>query len=128
MPRIHSCHSSCKHLWVVLQIGYSSAELAVEWLMAHPEEPAAADAAAGDSSSKGEDEAIKKQLMESLGADEVPKLEVLFAYPHCMLLAGTDQHPMCFLAPAFKPMRQQATTLQVAVTHVLSSTVAMVLH
>lgn len=59
------------------QIGYSSAELAVEWLMAHPEEPAAADAAAGDSSSKGEDEAIKKQLMESLGADEVPKLEVL---------------------------------------------------
>lgn len=45
--------------------------------MSHPEEPAAADAAAGDSSSKGEDEAIKKQLMDSVGADEVPRLEVL---------------------------------------------------
>lgn len=59
-----------------LQIGYSSAELAVEWLMAHPEEPASADAAAAENASKAEDEAVKKQLMATLGTDEVPKLEV----------------------------------------------------
>lgn len=59
--------------------------------MAHPEEPAAADAAAGDSTSKGEDEAIKKQLMESLGSDEVPKLEVSSAYTDCMLPNRLDQ-------------------------------------
>ena len=45
--------------------------------MAHPEEPAAADAAAADNASKDEDEAVKKQFMASLGTDEVPKLEVL---------------------------------------------------
>ena len=75
------CRSSC---WTVickaatvLQIGYSSAELAVEWLMAHPEEPAAANAGAADNASKDEDEAVKKQLMASLGTDQVPKLEVI---------------------------------------------------
>lgn len=62
--------------WLLLQIGYSSAELAVEWLMAHPEEPASADAAAAKNASKAEDEAVKKQLMATLGTDEVPKLEV----------------------------------------------------
>ena len=59
-----------------LQIGYSSAELALEWLVSHPEEPATADAAGADTASKDEDEAVKKQLMASLGSDEVPQLEV----------------------------------------------------
>ena len=58
------------------QIGYSSAELAVEWLMSHPEEPAASDASAADTASKDDDEAVKKQLMASLGTDDVPQLEV----------------------------------------------------
>lgn len=61
---------------VYTQIGYSSAELAVEWLMAHPEDPAAAGAGAADPASKADDEAVKKQLMASLGTDELPKLEV----------------------------------------------------
>ncbi len=61
---------------MLLQIGYSSAELAVEWLMSHSEEPVAADAGATDAASKDEDEAVKKQLMASLGTDELPKLEV----------------------------------------------------
>ena len=45
--------------------------------MAHPEEPAAAEVGAAVNASKDEDEAVKKQLMASLGTDEVPKLEVL---------------------------------------------------
>lgn len=49
--------------------------------MAHPEEPAAADAGAADIASNNEDEAVKKQLMASLGTNEVPKLEVL---PPCL--------------------------------------------
>jgi len=44
--------------------------------MTHPEEPGAADAGATDTASKDEDEAVKKQLIASLGTDEVPKLEV----------------------------------------------------
>ena len=61
---------------VYMQIGYGSAELAVEWLMAHPEDPAAAGAGAANPASKADDEAVKKQLMASLGTDEIPKLEV----------------------------------------------------
>ena len=68
-----------------LQIGYSSAELALEWLVSHPEEPATADAAGADTASKDEDEAVKKQLMASLGSDEVPQLEVCL--PVCMAAA-----------------------------------------
>lgn len=64
----------------VLQIGYSSAELAVEYLMNHPEEPAAADAGAANTASKDEDEAVKKQLMASLETDQVPPLEVCMLY------------------------------------------------
>ncbi len=44
--------------------------------MTHPEEPGAAAAGATDTASKDEDEAVKKQLIASLGTDEVPKLEV----------------------------------------------------
>ena len=88
--------------------------------MAHPEEPAAADAAAGDSSSKGEDEAIKKQLMESLGADEVPKLEVCSCILRlcAAISAGTQQHTICRFAHAFRtrPFNQHAVLLNAAVT------------
>ncbi|KAL0033594.1 hypothetical protein WJX79_006288 [Trebouxia sp. C0005] len=59
------------------RFGNSSAELAIEWLMTHPEEPGAADAGATDTASKDEDEAVKKQLIASLGTDEVPKLEAM---------------------------------------------------
>ncbi|DBB00800.1 TPA: hypothetical protein ACH3X1_000730 [Trebouxia sp. C0004] len=59
------------------RFGNSSAELAIEWLMTHPEEQGTADAAAADTASKDEDEAVKKQLIASLGTDEVPKLEAL---------------------------------------------------
>lgn len=62
-----------------VQINYSSAELAVEWLMAHPEDPAAASSTAADATAKDADEdAIKKQVMDVLGPDETPpeRLEV----------------------------------------------------
>ena len=59
--------------------------------MAHPEEPAAADAVAADNASKDEDEAVKKQLMASLGTEEVPKLEVL---PHDQVM--TVHEPALF--------------------------------
>lgn len=75
--RFSVCLAMTPAAFFLLQIGYSSAELAVEWLMAHPEEPASADAAADENASKAEDEAVKKQLMATLGTDEVPKLEVL---------------------------------------------------
>ena len=65
--------------------------------MAHPEEPAAADAGAADNASKDEDEAVKKQLMASLGTDEVPKLEVL-PHAHVVPLPCKSQwHSMCSL-------------------------------
>ncbi len=67
-----------------MQFGNSSAELAIEWLMTHPEEPGAAAAVATDTASKEEDEAVKKQLIASLGTDEVPKLEV--GLPACSCL------------------------------------------
>ena len=53
--------------------------------MTHPEEPGAADAGATDTASKDEDEAVKKQLIASLGTDEVPKLEV--GQPACITVA-----------------------------------------
>ena len=58
------------------QIGYNSAELAIEWLTTHPEQPGIAAAAPTDNAAKDDDEAVKKQLIASLGSDEVPKLEV----------------------------------------------------
>ena len=76
-----SCTLQLHMVWMccMLQINYSSAELAVEWLMAHPEDPAAASSTAADASAKDADEdAIKKQVMDVLGPDETPpeKLEV----------------------------------------------------
>lgn len=86
--------------------------------MTHPEEPGAADAGATDTASKDEDEAVKKQLIASLGTDEVPKLEVglpacsmfvrdlQLVVPHCgtvdcafiavLLLCVTCNQPVCF--------------------------------
>ena len=54
--------------------------------MSHPEEPGNADTGSADTTSKDEDEAIKRQLMASLGSNEVPKLEV-------------SKHNMCWHEP-----------------------------
>ena len=69
-----------------MQFGNSSAEVAIEWLMTHPEEPGAAAAGATDTASTEEDEAVKKQLIASLGTDEVPKLEV--GLPACSIICS----------------------------------------
>ena len=63
--------------------------------MTHPEEPGAAAAGATDTASKDEDEAVKKQLIASLGTDEVPKLEVKL--PACSKGARSLQFvlPLC---------------------------------
>ncbi len=63
--------------------------------MTHPEEPGAADAGAMDTASKDEDEAVKKQLIASLGTDEVPKLEV--GLSACSMVARNLQ----FVLPLF---------------------------
>ena len=65
--------------------------------MAHPEEPASADAAAAENASKAEDEAVKKQLMATLGTDEVPKLEVTLQ-PVAVLEPTTNGIRTCDIA------------------------------
>lgn len=62
--------------------------------MTHPEEPGAAAAGATDTASKEEDEAVKKQLIASLGTDEVPKLEV--GLPACSCLSVICN--LCYLS------------------------------
>lgn len=66
-----------------LQINYSSAELAVEWLMSHPEDPAAASSAADATGKDADEDALKKQVMDVLGAGETPpeRVEVCCTLP-----------------------------------------------
>lgn len=73
-----------------LQINYSSAELAVEWLMSHPEDPAAASSAADAGTKIADEEAVKNQVMDVLGPNETPpqSVEVCFV----LLLVALHLH------------------------------------
>ena len=67
-----------------MQVGHNSVELAMEWLIAHPEDPAAAAGAAGAApaaSAEGDEAQLAQALAASLNSGEPSKDTAVSSWP-----------------------------------------------
>lgn len=91
-----------------MQVGHNSVELAMEWLIAHPEDPAAAAGAAGAAaaaSAEGDEAQLAQALAASLKSGEPSKDAAVSSLAcHTLISAVHSGHTICqFLQPLPDP-------------------------